>query len=91
MLNHLLEELWYGNISPFTEACKPDEETKRLVGCMVDSHNKLSVSLTEEQKALLEHFEKSYDELTEINDRKIFLYAFRFGAKMMATMIAPTE
>lgn len=91
MKNRLLEEFWYGNLSPFTEACKPDEETKRLVDLMVDSHNKLSASLDEEQKALLECFEKAYDELSESNDRKIFAYGFRLGAQMALAMMGVTE
>ena len=34
------------------------------------------------QKEMLENFEDSCDELTDINEREIFAYAFRLGAKI---------
>ena len=38
--------------------------------------------LTEKQKDLFEKFEDCYTELTEINEREIFVYAFRLGARV---------
>ena len=91
MKNHLLEEFWYGNLRPFNDAYKPDEETKKLIGCIVEQHERLEETLTKEQKELLDRFDKAFDELTEINDRKIFIYGFRLGAQMALAMMGVTE
>ena len=38
--------------------------------------------LTDKQKETLEKFDDCYAELTEINEREIFVYAFRLGMQI---------
>ena len=39
-------------------------------------------TLTDKQKELFEKFNDCYDELTDINEREIFVYAFRLGMRI---------
>ena len=86
-MRSILEELFYGNICPNTDCRSQDKETKQLMGYIADHHDNLLSTLNDEQKELLE----SYNELTDINEREIFSYAFKLGARMMLEVLSNTE
>ena len=46
------------------------------IGCMVLG------MLTDKQKETFEKFDDCWDELTDINEREIFVYAFKLGARI---------
>ena len=81
-MRSILEELWYGNICPNTDCRSHDKETKQLMGYIADHHDNLLSTLNEQQKEILEKFDDCYNELTEINEREIFLYAFKLGMRI---------
>lgn len=60
-----------------------------LKGGATVHHDNLQATLTEEQKETLEKFDDSYAELTDINEREIFVYAFRLGARIMLEVMLP--
>ena len=86
-MRSILEELFYGNISPNTDCRSRDKETKQLMGYIADHHDNLLSTLNDRQKVLLEKFDDCYNELTDINEREIFAYAFKLGAKLMLTVM----
>ena len=90
-MRSILEELFYGNICPNTDCRSQDKETKRLMGYIADHHDNLLYALNDEQKELLEKFDDCYNELTDINEREIFSYAFKLGARMMLEVLSNTE
>ena len=81
-MKSILEELFYGNICPNTDCRSKDKETKELMGYIADHHSALNETLTDKQKELFEKFNDCYDELTDINEREIFVYAFRLGMRI---------
>ena len=87
----ILEELYYGNICPNTDCRSHDKDTKQLIGYIADHHDNLLATLNEQQKEILEKFDDCYNELTDINEREIFLYAFKFGARIMLQILTDTE
>ena len=87
----ILEELYYGNICPNTDCRSHDKDTKQLIGYIADHHDNLLATLNEQQKEILEKFYDCYNELTDINEREIFLYAFKFGARIMLQILTDTE
>lgn len=87
----ILEELYYGNICPNTDCRSHDKDTKQLIGYIADHHDNLLATLNEQQKEILEKFDDCYNELTDINEREIFLYAFKLGARMMLEVLSNTE
>lgn len=84
----ILEELFYGNICPNTDCRNYDKETKQLMGYIADHHDNLLSTLNDQQKELLEKFDDCYNELTDINEREIFIYAFKLGAKLILSVMS---
>lgn len=81
-MRSILEELFYGNICPNTDCRSYDKETKQLMGYIADHHDSLLSTLTDQQKETLEKFDDCYNELTDINEREIFVYAFKLGMRI---------
>lgn len=84
----ILEELFYGNICPNTDCRSHNKETKQLMGYIADHHDTLLSTLNEPQKEILEKFDDCYNELTDINEREIFSYAFKLGARLILAVIS---
>ena len=89
MMKSILEELFYGNVCPNTDCRSKDKETKELMGYVVDHHDALLKELTYKQKETLKKFDDCYNELTDINEREIFVYAFRLGARIAIEVLFP--
>lgn len=81
-MRSILEELFYGNICPNTDCRSYDKETKQLMGYIADHHDSLLSTLNDQQKETLEKFDDCYNELTGINEREIFVYAFKLGMRI---------
>ncbi len=91
-MRSILEELFYGNICPNTDCRSHDKETKQLIGYIADHHDYLVATLDHQEKEILEKFDDCYNELTDINEREIFTYAFKLGARiMLAVIYEPSE
>ena len=90
-MRSILEELFYGNVCPNTDCRSQSKETKELMGYIADHHDKLIKEITDEQKETFEKFTDCYSELTDINEREIFVYAFRLGMKIAIEVLYSTE
>ena len=74
-----IDELWYGNISPFEQCTRGDKRLKELLPLMARNRDELGASLTDKQKETLEKFEDCMNEMHSITERDAFSYGFRFG------------
>ena len=81
-MRSILEELFYGNICPNTDCRSHDKETKQLMGYIANHHDNLLSTLNDQQKEIFEKFDDCYNELTDINEREIFAYAFQLGMRI---------
>ena len=88
-MKSVLEELFYGNVCPNTDCRSKEKEAKELMGYIADHHDNLLATLTDKQKEVLEKFDDCYAELTDINEREIFVYAFRLGARIAIEVLSP--
>ena len=88
-MKSILEELFYGNICPNTDCRSHSKETKQLMAYIAEHHDTLLSTLTDTPKELLEKFDDCYAELTDINERELFVYAFRLGAKITIDILFP--
>lgn len=81
-----LDELWYGNISPFEQCTRGDKRLKELLPLMARNRDELELgaSLTEKQKETLEKFEDCMNEMHNVTERDAFSYRFRLGVRLMA-------
>ena len=90
-MRSILEELFYGNICPNTDCRSHDKETKQLMGYIADHHDNLLSTLNDQQKEILEKFDDCYNELTDINERELFAYAFKLGARIALAVVSERE
>ena len=90
-MRSILEELWYGNICPSSGCREGKKEVEELMGYIADHHDALLGMLTDKQKETLENFDDCYAELTDINEREIFVYAFRLGMRIASEVFTEPE
>ena len=88
-MKSILEELFYGNLCPNTDCRSKENEVKELMGYIADHHDNLQATLTDKQKEILEKFDDCYAELTDINEREIFVYAFQLEARIAIEVLSP--
>ena len=84
VLMKTIDELWYGNISPFEQCTRGDKRLKELLPLMARNRDDLSASLTDKQKETLEKFEDCMNEMHSVTERDAFSYGFRLGVQLMA-------
>ena len=80
----IINELWYGNVSPFEQCTRGDKRLKELLKLVVRNQEDLDGTLTEKQKETLEKFEDCIIEMHSITERDAFSYGFRLGVQLMA-------
>ena len=91
-MKSILEAMWYGNICPNGGYHEATQEINKLRGDLADHYDHLKAMLTDKQKEILEMFDDCYADLMDINEREIFVYAFRLGAKIaIEIMSLPIE
>ena len=90
-MKSILEELYYGNVCPQTDSVIPDEKTEQLKGFIAYHHTNLSSTLTDKQKEIFDKFNDCVSELTDINDRETFEYAFKLGARIAIEVLYPYD
>ena len=91
-MKSILEELFYGNVCPNTDCRSKDKETKELMGYVADHHDALMAEMNDKQRETFEKFDDCWDELTDINEREIFVYAFKLGMRIaIEVMLSDTD
>ena len=80
----IINELWYGNISPFEQCTRGDKRLKELLKLVARNREELDGTLTDKQKEILEKFEDCMNEMHSITERDAFSYGFRLGVQLMA-------
>ena len=82
-----LEDLYYGNLFPHEKCAKLDDEVKELLKLLNRNEEKLTATLSEEQKDTFEKYKDCNREISEINEREIFLNGFRLGARLIIDVV----
>ncbi len=90
-MKSILEELFYGNVSPQDDCAISDEKTEQLKGFIAYHHTNLSSTLTDKQKETFDKFNDCVSELTDISDRETFVYAFKLGARIAIEVFFPYD
>ena len=78
----MIEELWHGNIVPQNDCRDTSPGVKQLMEYITRHHGDLSNTLNDEQKAILEKLDDCWGEYTSLNEKAIFSYAFKLGARL---------
>lgn len=80
---NIIEELWYGNISPCERDVKKDSEYAELLEQIVRQEEKLQKQLNGEEKEILEKFTECMGEMYGMAEREAFTRGFVFGARII--------
>ena len=80
--NHIIQELWYGNISPHTDCRPKTAAVQELQEFIVRHHETLVKKLTNAQLEILEKRDACMDEVISYNEEAIFKYAFSLGMRL---------
>lgn len=80
---NILEDLFYGNLFPHEKCAKLDDEMKELLGLLNRNEEKLTTTLSNEQKITFEKYKDCNREISEICEREAFLNGFRLGARII--------
>ena len=87
MGNSTLEELWYGNINPREQSFENNQQIKELLTLIDRNRDRLNENLTEAQRENFEKYDDCVKEMHCIVEQEIFAYAFRFGARLMLSVL----
>ena len=79
-----INELLYGNVSPFEQCTRGDKRLKELLKLVARNREELDSTLTDKQKETLEKFEECMNEMHSITERDAFSYGFRLGVQLVA-------
>ena len=88
----ILEELWYGNISPCERDFKKGSVYSELLGYIVKHENDLRRLLNDEGKEIFEKYIECSNEMYGISEREAFVRGFTLGARtIIEVMNAESE
>ena len=79
----ILEDLWYGNINPHETFLIPNRQFKHLLSLMGKNRDKLSNTLTDQQKATLASYDDTVNEMHALAEQAAFRYGFALGVRLM--------
>ena len=96
---NILEDLYYGNLSPCQRAVHPGSRVQKLAQKQSDLESNLNNSFTKEQRADFEQYLSVTADLLDANTLDNFITGFRLGARFAhetfvsnkAPMEEPTE
>ena len=80
---NILEDLYYGNISPHERYIKQGSKVEKLVKLICKNEDELNNSLTEKQKETFEKFKDVTSELSCITEREAFTAGFILASRIM--------
>ena len=93
----ILEDLFYGNISPIDKAFDRDSEYAKFIGIVADCEKKLAAFLealpgAEEQRHLLSRMMNAQSEIIQFSVYERFVEGFRLGAGLIVeTFVCPRQ
>ena len=88
---NILEDLYYGNLSPCQRTVRPDSSVKKLMQKQSELESKLNGSFTEEQQANFEQYLSLCADLFDANCLDSFITGFRLGARFTHEIFVGTD
>ena len=81
-MEHILREIWYGNICPFEDYYPNTKEMRKLSGLIANDRDRISKALSEEEKKMFERYGENVLELECLTKEALFDYAFSLGVRL---------
>jgi len=83
-MRKVLEDFYYGNITPSEKEMRPGSELQRAVNTAARCEDQLAEGLNEVQQALLTKLVKAQHDIDSITAVENFILGFRLGVRLMA-------
>ncbi|MBE6561326.1 MAG: hypothetical protein E7662_09370 [Ruminococcaceae bacterium] len=80
---NLIEDLWYGNISPWERPFKKDSAYAELLALVVRHQEDLLSRLNEEEKEIFEKYADCTTEMHDLSEREAFTKGFVIGTRII--------
>ncbi len=90
-MKSILEELRLGNLCQETMRGSMSAEEKELAGYISKHYEKLIATLNNEQKEIFEKFNDCQTEISYLEDKELFAYAFCLGARIMLEVMQQND
>lgn len=82
-----LEDLYYGNISPYERYIKRGSRVDQLVKLICKNEESLTATLTEKQKETFEKFKDCQNELSGVTEQDAFRDGFILAVRIMVEVM----
>ena len=79
----IIEDLYYGRISPYEISISATPEYQKLKALADRNEDLLRESLSDKQKELLDKLIETVTDISSISERDMFINGFRLGVKLM--------
>lgn len=83
----VLENLYYGNIAPHEKYIKRGSKWDKTISSICSEEDKLTSTLTEQQKGVFDRFRQREDELNSITKLTAFSDGFILEARLMIDVL----
>lgn len=83
----ILEELWYGNVTPSERSVEKGSHLWNLGRLILQNEEELTPLLSEKAKEVLEKLRDNQSELNDLNECEVFVCGFRLGARIMLEVL----
>ena len=83
----ILEELWYGNVTPGERSVEKVDRLWNLGKLILQNEEELAPLLSEKAKEVLEKLRDNQSELNDLNECEVFVCGFRLGARIMLEVL----
>lgn len=88
---NILEDLYYGNVSPCDRDVKRGSKVDKLQTLVCQYEVELNETLTQKQRETLEKFKDAYSELYCCFERDMFVQGFIIATKIMMEVIGESK
>ena len=83
-MRKILEDFYYGNITPSEKEMRPGSALQRAVNTAARCEGQLAEGLDEEKQELLTKLVKAQHEIDAITAAENFILGYRLGVRMLA-------
>ena len=83
----MLENLYYGNIAPHEKHIRRGSKLDKTISSLCSEEERLTSTLTEQQKEVFDRFKQCQDELNSITELTAFSDGFILAARLMIEVL----
>jgi len=80
---NIIEDLWFGNISPWERSFKKDSPYAELLALVVRHQEDLLSRMNDEEKEIFEKYCDCASEMHDLTEREAFVKGFTLGCRII--------